>query len=114
MIRMRKTRLSVGALLGGAAIVAPLTALAGPASASTPSPNAPTKVPSGINPSQLPGATVFGSTPGSTPETVSFILKENNASYLQAEVQQGVKSYLTTSQFATEFGQSPSNISALV
>jgi kumamolisin len=114
MIRMRKTRLSVGVMLGVGAVLAPLAAFAGPASASTPSPNAPTKVASGINPAQLPGASVFGSTPASTPETVSFILKENNASYLQAEVQQGVKSYLTTSQFAAEFGQSPSNISALV
>jgi subtilase family serine protease len=91
-----------------------MAAFAGPASASAPSPNTPEQVPSGITVASLPGASVFGSTPASTPETVSFILKENNLSYLQAEVQQGVRNYLTTSQFAAEFGQSPSNVSALV
>jgi subtilase family serine protease len=91
----------------------PMAALAGPASASTPSPNAPEPVQSGINVAALPGATVFGTTPASTPETVSFVLKEQNLSYLQAEVQQGVKTDLTTSQFAAAFGQSPANISAL-
>jgi subtilase family serine protease len=90
-----------------------MAALAGPASASTPSPNAPEPVQSGINVAALPGATVFGTTPASTPETVSFVLKEQNLSYLQAEVQQGVKTDLTTSQFAAAFGQSPANISAL-
>jgi kumamolisin len=113
MIRMRKTRLSVGILLGVAAVMTPMAALAGPASASTPSPNAPEPVQSGINVAALPGATVFGTTPASTPETVSFVLKEQNLSYLQAEVQQGVKTDLTTSQFAAAFGQSPANISAL-
>jgi kumamolisin len=110
---MRKTRLSAGIVLGVAAVVAPLAGIAGPASASTPSPNQPEKVASGIDPAQLPGASVFGTTPASTPEQVSFILKENNASYLQAEDQQGFKNYLTTSQFAAEFGQSPANIAAL-
>ena len=110
---MRKTRLSAGIVLGVAAVVAPLAAIAGPASASTPGPNQPEKVPSGINVAALPGASVFGTTPASTPEQVSFILKENNASFLQAEDQQGFKNYLTTSQFAAEFGQSPANISAL-
>jgi subtilase family serine protease len=70
-------------------------------------------VSSGINVAALPGASVFGTTPASTPETVSFVLKEQNLSFLQAEVQQGFKNDLTTSQFAGEFGQSPANISAL-
>ena len=91
----------------------PMAALAGPASASTPSPNTPEQVSSGINVAALPGASVFGTTPASTPETVSFVLKEQNLSFLQAEVQQGFKNDLTTSQFAGEFGQSPANISAL-
>jgi kumamolisin len=93
--------------------MAPLTALAGPASASTPAPNTPEKVATGVNPASLPGATVFGTTPASTPETVSFILTERNLAFLKAVVTSKQKSFLSTSQFAAAYGQTPSNISAL-
>src|SRR5438270_13776471 len=101
MIRLKKARLSAGMALGVAAARVPLAALSGPASASTPSPNTPEQVSSGINVSTLPGATVFGNTPADTPETVSFILKERNLSFLQAAVQTGSfhGGYLSVSQF---------------
>ena len=113
MIRMRKTRLSAAVVLGVAAVMTPLAALAGPASAATPSPNTPEQVASGINVAQLPGATVFGNTPASTPETVSFVLREKNVGSLQAQVERGVKNYLSVSQFASTYGQTRANISAL-
>jgi len=85
------------------------------AAASSPNPNTPTQVPSGIDAADIPGASVFGDTPASTPETVSFILKMRNESPLSAAVEQGIPSadYLSVSQFATEYGQPSSNISAL-
>jgi kumamolisin len=93
--------------------MAPLAALSGPASASTPNPNTPEPVSSGINAAQLPGATVFGTTPASTPEDVSFILRERNVGFLEAAVTLGIHSYLTVSQFASAYGQTPGNVSAL-
>ncbi len=112
---MRKTRLSAAVVLGVAAVMTPLAALAGPASAatSTPNPNTPEKVASGITASQLPGATVFGTTPADTPETVSFILQERNINLLRANVINGVRNYLSVSQFASTYGQTPANIAAL-
>ncbi len=112
---MRKTRLSAVVVLGVAAVMTPLAALAGPASAATAAtnPNTPETVASGINVAQLPGAAVFGTTPASTPETVSFILKERNVSSLQAQVEQGVRNYLSVSQFASTYGQTQANIAAL-
>ncbi len=112
---MRKTRLSAAVVLGVAAVMTPLAALAGPASAATsaPNPNAPEQVASGINVAHLPGATVFGTTPADTPETVSFILQERNYSILQANVINGVRNYLSVSQFASAYGQTPANIAAL-
>ncbi len=93
--------------------MAPLTALSGPALASTPGPNTPEAVSSGVTAAALPGATVFGTTPASTPETVSFILRERNIGFLEAAVTSGVRSYLSVGQFAAAFGQTPANVSAL-
>ncbi|MFY9781911.1 MAG: protease pro-enzyme activation domain-containing protein [Acidimicrobiales bacterium] len=67
----------------------------------------------GVSPASLPGATAFGSTPASTPETVSFILNEPNKTQLEADVEQGVSQYLSVSEFAQQYGQSQSNINAL-
>jgi subtilase family serine protease len=113
MIRMKKARLSAGIVLGVAAIITPLATLAGPAAASTPNPNAPESVAAGISVAALPGATVFGSTPADTPEDVSFVLRERNLNILQAEAQQGFRNYLSVSQFAGTYGQTPANIAAL-
>jgi kumamolisin len=114
MIRSRKARLTAGVVLAVATVLTPLTALSGPASAATtPGPNTPESVASGIDVASLPGASVFGNTPADTPETVSFILRERNAGILQAEVVQGVRHYLSVGQFAGIYGQSKANISAL-
>ena len=93
----------------------PLALLASPASAATagPGPNTPEQVATGVNVAHLPGAAVFGTTPASTPETVSFILQERNASQLRANVLNGLTKYLTVSQFAGAYGQTPANIAAL-
>jgi kumamolisin len=114
MIGMRRARLTAGILLGVGAIVAPLAGASG-AAASSPGPNTPTQVAGGINAAALPGATVFGSTPASTPETVSFVLREQNVISLETRVELGVwhSNYLSVSQFAAQYGQPTSNINAL-
>ncbi len=127
MIHSRRARWSAGIVLGVAAVIAPLAALSGPASAATPSantqgaaasadspgPNTPEQVASGINVASLPGVTVYpGVLPG-TPEAVSFILREQNLPQLESQVESGVKNYLSVSQFASIYGQSQANISAL-
>ena len=61
----------------------------------------------------LPGATAFGNTPASTPETVSFILRERNLPQLKAAVQHGVTNFLSVSQFAGTYGQTKANIAQL-
>jgi kumamolisin len=115
MIRMRRARLTAGILLGVGAVVAPLAGASGAAAASNQSPNTPTQVPAGINAAALPGATVFGSTPPGTQVTVSFVLKEQGISSLEAQVESGIpqSNYLSVSQFAARYGQPASNISAL-
>jgi kumamolisin len=114
MTRMRKTRLAVGIALGVATVMAPVAALSGPASAAvTTAPNTPEKVAAGVNVAALPGATVFGTTPADTPETVSFILRDRNGGFLETAVEAGIKNYLSVSQFAAAYGQSQANISAL-
>jgi kumamolisin len=91
----------------------PLVALSGPASASTPGPNTPEQVASGINVAKMPGVTVFPGVPANTPETVSFVLREHHLAQLENKVQAGVTRYLSVSQFARIYGQSQTNISAL-
>jgi kumamolisin len=111
---MRRTRLAVGIALGVATVMAPVAALSTSASAATtPAPNTPEKVAAGISAAALPGATVFGDTPASTPETVSFVLDEQNLTSLKIQVQLGIHKDLSVSQFASEYGQSSSNIAAL-
>ena len=116
MIRLRKARLMAGILLGVGVVVAPLAAAssAGAAPASSPGPNTPTQVPTGINPAQLPGTQVFGDTPPDTPVTVSFVLKLQGMAGLGAKVEAGrLSSFLSVSQFAAAYGQPASHISAL-
>jgi kumamolisin len=114
MIGKRRARLTAGILLGVGAVIAPLAGATGAAAAS-PGPNTPTKVETGINAAALPGATVFGSTPADTPETVSFVLREQNVISLETRVELGAwnSNYLSVSQFAAQFGQPTSNINAL-
>jgi subtilase family serine protease len=67
----------------------------------------------GISAAALPHATVFGDTPANTPETVSFVLKEQDLAQLEANVEGGLRSYLSVRQFANTYGQSQTNISQL-
>jgi kumamolisin len=117
MILSRKARLIGGILLvvGAGAVATPLAFAPGATASSGTSPNTPTQVAGGINAAQLPGATVFGTTPSDTAVTVSFILKERNIDTLEAEVTSGIPSsnFLSVSQFAAQYGQPTSNIDAL-
>jgi kumamolisin len=111
MPRLRRVRLTAGVAAIALAGTVPFV-LATTASAS-PNPNALTKVQQGISASTLPHASVFGTTPSDTPETVSFVLKENDQDQLEAAVTHGIKHYLSVGQFAAEYGQSEQNINAL-
>ena len=73
----------------------------------------PEQVPTGILASALPGASAFGNTPPSTPEQVSFILKERNLSQLESSVTGGLTSFDSVSQFAGKYGQTPAVVCAL-
>ena len=112
---MRRARLAAGILLGAGVIMAPLAAASSAAAAPTTSPNTPTPVPAGISAADVPGASVFGDTDPSTPETVSFILKMPNARARSASRSSGASRprYLSVSQFAARYGQPVSNIRAL-
>ncbi len=114
---MRNARRTAGTLLGlgAAGLLVPLAGVTGASAATTTGPDTPTSVQAGINAAQLPGATVFGTTAADTPVTVSFILKEQNEQSLEARVEAGIPSsdYLSVRQFAADYGQPGSNISAL-
>ncbi len=115
-IRIRKAQLSAAIVLGAAAVLTPTAVVATSASASAPAapgPNTPEQVATGINVSDLPGVTVYPGVPADTPETVSFILREQNVSALESQVESGVKNYLSVSEFASTYGQTQANISAL-
>jgi len=85
--------------------------LVGASAASAASPTQ--KVAQGVDAATLPGASVFGNTPANTPETVSFIMREQNESQLAASVEQGVRSFESVSQFAARYGGVPSAIGQL-
>jgi kumamolisin len=108
-IRSRRTAAAVLAAGSAGALLA--LGLAAPAGASTPPEVA---IPQGVGAQQLSTLTVFGNTPPSTPETVSFVLKVRNLGSLEAQVSTGMPGgYLSVRQFAQEYGQPQSNISAL-
>jgi kumamolisin len=114
-MRFVRPRLLAGTV-SAAMVIAAVAAVAGPAAASsTPgsSPNAQVPVQQGTDVAALPGATVFGNTPPSTPETVSFILRERNLRQLQAAVEHGVRNFLSVRQFAGRYGQTRASIGQL-
>jgi kumamolisin len=113
MTRFINLHLLTGVALGAMALAVPLAAGSGQAVASGPGPNTLVPVQPGISAAALPGATPFGDTPPSTPETVSFILREQNLPQLKAAVEAGVKNFLSVSQFASEYGQSQANVAQL-
>ncbi len=104
--RSRRASLAVAA---GAAGSLALFGLAAPASAQP----AQVSVPQGIGGAAVMQPTgVF--TPGSTPETVSFILKARNAASLEGSVASGMPGgYLSVRRFASSYGQSAASIAAL-
>jgi kumamolisin len=67
----------------------------------------------GIGPVVLKNAAVLGSTPPSTAEIVSFILRGRNLFGLESAVEQGRSPDLTVAQFASRYGQSAAAITAL-
>ena len=98
-------RLAAAAVTAGLMLVGASAASAG----TTPT----TTVPSGVDPATLPGSTVFGTTPPSTAETVSFVMRERNESQLESAVEQGMTHFLSVGQFAAQYGASPGSIAAL-
>ena len=122
LTRFRRTRLR----LTGVALAAPVLGVtviataftAGSSRATTgtvPTPGAdtPVAVQPGISAAALPGAVAFGNTPASTPEQVSFVLRERNRPQLEGAVQHGVRGYLSVSEFARRYGQSAGSIEQL-
>jgi kumamolisin len=110
----RSVRLRLWAGLAAGAVIAAVPVAATAASASTgPGSNTLVRVTPGISAANVPGAVGFGTTPASTPETVSFVFKEQNLGQLEAAVTRGVKNYVSVGQFAREYGANPAVISGL-
>ncbi len=115
LFQWARQRRSGAVVAAGAAGSLLLLGLAAPASGAT-HPQSGTKVavPQGIGTAALKDASVFGPTPASTPETVSFILKARNLGLLEATVEAGMPlGYQSVPQFARSYGQPGSSISAL-
>ena len=72
-----------------------------------------TPVGQGNNPGTLPGVTVFGTHPAETPETVSFVLDEQNKNQLEAQVENGIVELPLGQPVRNQYGQSQCNINAL-
>jgi subtilase family serine protease len=109
-----RSRLWAGLAAGVLTVAASIAATSGAAqAASTPGPNTPETVATGLLASSLPGASVFGDTSPSTPEQVSFIMKERDISQLESSVTSGKTSYDSVSQFAGKYGQTSAVVSAL-
>jgi len=99
-----RSRLWAGLAAGALAVATPAAASAATAQAAS-GPNNPQQVPAGTLAPQMRGASAFGTTPASTPEQVSFILKERNVSALEAAVTGGLKNFDSVGQFAAKYGQ---------
>jgi len=96
-----------------AAVLAVATTAGAARAATTPGPNTPEQIPTGVLASALPGAAAFGTTPASTPEQVSFILKERNVAPLETAVTGGLNSYNSVAQFTAKYGQTVSVVNAI-
>ncbi len=80
-----------------------------------------TVVPQGLTRAVTSNSTVFGNTPANTPVTVSIILNTRNSSQLTQFIQNTVtpgspdyRHFLSTSEFAQQYGQSPQVIQGIV
>jgi kumamolisin len=107
-----RSRLLAGLAAGVLAVATPVAATAATAQAASGS-NNPQQVPAGILAPEMHGASAFGNTPASTPEQVSFILKERNVSALKSAVTGGLKNFDSVGQFAAKYGQSSNAVGAL-
>jgi kumamolisin len=109
MSMARSVRLRLSAGLAAGAVIAAIPVAAASASASTGTGGgALTPVQAGITAKSLPHATEEGTTAGSTPETVSFVLKARDVSSLENAVTGGrfnYRNYLSVRQFAGRYGQ---------
>jgi kumamolisin len=107
--RSRRGGLAVAVTAAGSLAV---FGLAAPASGATARP-AKVSVPQGIGgAAALQPTGVF--TPGSTPETVSFILKARNLAFLESSVAHGMPGgFLSVKQFAATYGQTVLSIDPL-
>jgi kumamolisin len=113
MILSVRPRVWAGLAAGVLTVATSVAAVAGSAQASS-SPGSLTKVPTGILAPSLRGASAFGTTASSTPEQVSFILKERNLSQLESAVgSAALTSFDSVSQFASSYGQTSSVVAAL-
>jgi hypothetical protein len=108
---LNRLRLSVGMAL--TILATAVAAGSSPGAIPTPGADTPVAVQPGISAAALPGAVAFGNTPASTPEQVSFVLRERNLPQLQWAVQHGVRDYLSVSEFARRYGQSAGSIEQL-
>ncbi len=109
--KLARMRTLVGLAVGGMAVTALLTIGSAAALAAGSGPM--TKVAQGVDPASLPGSKGFGDTNPGTPESVSFVLRAQNLRQLQASVTGGSDHFLTVTQFAKIYGQSPATIAAL-
>jgi kumamolisin len=107
-----RSRLLAGLAAGVLAVATPFPPTAATAQAASGS-NNPQQVPAGILAPEMRGASAFGTTPASTPEQVSFILKERNVSALESAVTGGLKDFDSVGQFAAKYGQTSDVVSAL-
>jgi kumamolisin len=100
--------------VGSTVLISGLTAGTALAASTSGSQPATTAVSQGVNPTTIPGATEVGATAKDTTLTVSFILKAQNLSSLESKVSAGWSGpYLTTSQFAAQYGQTPQVVKQL-
>jgi kumamolisin len=110
---MRYSWVSTGIAVGAITIALPLFAGTGQAAASPPGPDTLVPVAAGISAARLPGARPFGNTPPDTEMTVSFILRERHLRQLKASAEHGTRRFVSVSQFARRYGQSPFNVAQL-
>jgi len=110
-LRLRPRQTVAIAALASAGLL--VLGVSGPAAAGGKAPKG--AVSQGINPNVLKSLPPFGDTPSITPETVSFVLDTTHSAALQSRVGSGMPGgFLSVKQFAKEYGQSTSNIDALV
>jgi len=109
--------MTAAALTAACALAAAMAAPSAPASRLLASPSSPppgeAAVAQGIGPSVLGGATVLGDTPPDTRESVSFVLRGRDLLGLESAVDAGRSPDLTVAQFASQYGQPGTAITAL-